>query len=373
MFVQAKHKDVKAGSNQGPHWRTGKSEHRTLPSAGAPDVLVGEIDVSHASDEIADELVNGIGTSSFNPDVHFAEMAGIGATAVKPVLDDFQLATLRDFATGKGAQAVVIKGLPVPAVLPPTPQEFCDDADMQFTDILQFGVIEAAGLSPVAYGYENFGRVVRNVAPSSRAVKVASSHGSQVPLGWHTDDPCGPFEGLGFERSPIPRFLTFFGVRNADGNGEPVPTEILPVRAFLRLARPEHILELEKHQFIVNPPASNRCGSFIAPIVEYDYTGEPFVRFNAADGQIQGVTPRAQTAITELCDLLQDCDHVSIKVFVNPGTIFMFDNYRVLHSRRSFDPGEDLSKARWLRRCFACQSPDNGQFIDRVHRPLVWK
>lgn len=357
---------------QPPESSNSQQDKEVLGGADNASALA-QINVGQGKHRIEEEVLTGIGNSSFNPDVHSGEMAAIGAAPLLGELDSDQIEMLHQFGNGQGTPAMVIKGLPLPSPVPPTFQRFGDDAEVQFSDCLHLAAIEAAGLNPIALTYENHARVFRNVAPSSSAVEVASSHGSQVPLPFHTDNPCAPFEDVGIMRSPIPRFLTFFGLRNADGNGLPVPTEILMVHDLLKRARSGLIRDLELPQFIVHPPASNKCGPYLARVVEYDQGAEPLVRFNAADGQIEGQTSRAQKAIKELCELLRDCEDDVIKVIVDPGTIFMFDNYRVLHRRRSFDPGKDLSKARWLRRCFACQSPANGILVDRIHRPLVWK
>ena len=55
-----------------------------------------------------------------------------------------------------------------------------------------------------------------------------------------------------------------------------------------------------------------------------------------------------------------------------PTELLLFDNYRVLHRRKSFDPGS-WDEARWLRRCFGTTDPSGGQFVDRLHRPYVWQ
>lgn len=101
-------------------------------------------------------------------------------------------------------------------------------------------------------------------------------------------------------------------------------------------------------------------------------TGEWLMRFNANGQQTVGITTAATAAVEFLKGLIQSLDEAVLPIVIRPGSSLMFDNYRVLHRRRSFEPGENPGKARWLRRCFACQNLRNGKMLDIEHRPFVW-
>lgn len=102
-------------------------------------------------------------------------------------------------------------------------------------------------------------------------------------------------------------------------------------------------------------------------------TGEWLLRFNLNGEQTVGLTSNATAAVELIKELVQSVEAAVIPVVIKPGSFLMFDNYRVLHRRKSFEPGGDLVNARWLRRCFACQDLHHGKFLDENHRPFVWK
>ena len=281
---------------------------------------------------------------------------------------------LTKFAAGEGPPFVVLSGLPVQDSIPDTPQGFGDDASVQFTDSLLLGAIGIAGLSPIAFQYENFGRLIRNVAPTALSIDSLSSHGAKNLLPWHTDNPYA-FEGNCKVGSPSPRYLCFAGLRNADVNGGPVPTEILLVDDILEQANRKLIRQMKRAEFRFLPPESNdRLPFGPTPLLEADAgTKQPLFRVQAAPGQVVGLTDAAQNCVSELTEIIDSLEDRVVPIVVGAGSILMFDQYRVLHRRASFDPGSDLSQARWLRRCFACRNRRSGNLVDPIHRPFLWK
>ena len=97
-----------------------------------------------------------------------------------------------------------------------------------------------------------------------------------------------------------------------------------------------------------------------------------FKKLESALGKRQCLACSAVCAGTELSKRLEDMDSRSNPIYLRPGELLLFDNYRVLHRRKSFDPGA-WDDARWLRRCFGTTDPSGGQFVDRLHRPYVWQ
>ena len=89
--------------------------------------------------------------------------------------------------------------------------------------------------------------------------------------------------------------------------------------------------------------------------------------------QSGGLTDNARQALDAFRVALRESADDVLEFDLEPSRLLVFDNYRVLHKRRSFDMGADWAAARWLRRCYGCMSLMNGVFADRVHQPYVWK
>lgn len=259
--------------------------------------------------------------------------------------------------------------------LPPTPtQGFGNDVEIQLFDALLLAVMYIAGFVPVAYDFENHWRLVRNVIPNPQAKGKLSSHGYDEPLGFHTDNPCGEFERL---QAPwtlstlIPRVLGFICLRNSDRNGNAVSTDVLSLETMRRHCSAEAFAYLQKPEFQVNPPASNACVALReVPLIE-PVDGSLFLRFNANPEQVLGLTDGARWALAEFKTGLTRAESESMQFHLAPLSILLFDNYTVGHARRSFDPGDDLDRARWLRRCYGLSSTCSGHHIDRSSWPHV--
>jgi hypothetical protein len=320
---------------------------------------------------------------SFMVDADADQMAMIGAAALSLGLSIDDRRRCFDFGQGLTGPWMVLRGVPNQLELPATPQAFGDDTEVNFADTMLLGGMALAGLKPIAFSYENYGKVMRNVAPSRLSENAISSHGAKLALQWHTDNAYA-FE-LGFRSpistghpgvpagSPSPKYLCFVGLRNRDANGTPVPTELLPVDK-LRGALPSRLLEvLKRPLFEIMPGASNQRDAMKhMPLLETcPQTGANLLRFNANDGQTLGLTLQGRNAVNEVAKRLAELDSETLPIFLEPGELLFFDNYRVLHRRGSFDPGPPET-ARWLRRCFGTTNPMAGQYVDRVHRPFVW-
>lgn len=315
----------------------------------------------------------------FIPDRDAREMMALGQREMTRCLAPTAVQQIRLFGTGQNSPVLVVKGLPAQKVIPPTPfLGFGDDAKTAFADMLLFGIYALMGVEPVAFDYENHARLLRNVAPTLAGKGQKSSQGYDLDLRWHSDNPCGPFEPKQHpvgarKRSPIPRFLGFTGLRNADANGKPVPTRVLPVAPVLATLPVNTLAALFQHEHVINAPASNSCAPLVrVPLLE-EVAGEYLLRFNFDPAQVQGTTKRARSALERLKAALEAATAEVIPVVVEPGTILVFDNYRVVHARDMFDPGADLSAARWLRRCYACHALANGIMVDPIHSPFVWR
>lgn len=351
-----------------------------------PSVRVGsELEIRHSMRELVRQAVlEGLGNRSFMVDTDADLMGLIGAAALANGLSQPERRAMSEFGQGFGLPWLVLRGLPLQEQLPKTPQGYGDDTQTLFSDTMLLGGMFLAGLKPIAYSYENFSRVMRNVAPSKLEVDSVSSHGSKRDLHWHTDNAYAFEDGYRSPRStgshllpvgsPSPRYLCFVGLRLNDGQGQAVPTELLPVDAILA-DMPKRLQNLLLRPiYEIRPGASNtRASMKRMPLLEVcPRTGAYLLRFNANEGQTLGLTTLATGAVTELSKRLEDMDSRSNPIYLRPGELLLFDNYRVLHRRKSFDPGA-WDEARWLRRCFGTTDPSGGQFVDRLHRPYVWQ
>ena len=325
-----------------------------------------------AKEQMRETLDALIGTQSFQVDLHADMMADLGAAALGRHLEVHDRSALRRFGNGTGEPFVIIEGLPVQDPMPWTPQAFHDDASVEFTDCTLLGAMRLFRIEPIAFSYENFGKLMRNVAPVKTAEKSVSSHGSKMVLEWHTDNAYA-FEGNANLGSPSPRFLCFIGLRNHDANGRPVATELITVDSIVEVATPRLLRAMQRKDFEIRPGQSNDRQSILnMPLLEFcPATNKPLLRFNANEGQTVGMKESARRTVREVGEVLESLANETIPILVEPGSILMFDNYRVLHRRSSFDAGE-LQTARWLRRCFASRNRDSGVYVDPIHRPCVW-
>jgi L-asparagine oxygenase len=344
-----------------------------------------ELEIRHSMREmIRTAVLEGLGRRSLMVDVDADQMGLVGAAALANGIPLPDRQAMREFGQGFGLPWLVLRGLPAQEELPNTPQGYGDDTQMLFSDTMLLGAMQLAGLKPIAYSYENFSRVMRNVAPSKQEVDSVSSHGSKRDLHWHTDNAYAFEDGYRSPRStgsfiepvgsPSPRFLCFVGLRLNDGRGNAVPTELLPVDAILADMPKRLRNHLLRPIFEIRPGASNtRASMKRMPLLEVcPRTGAYLLRFNANEGQTLGLSTLATGAVTELSKMLEDMESRSIPIYLRPGEVLMFDNYRVLQRRKSFEPGA-WDNARWLRRCFGTTDPSSGQFVDRMHRPYVWQ
>ncbi len=358
-----------------------KRNGREFRATARREAAVLEIAVGPEQASLVEQRLKAETTASrFLPDTHAAEMKAKGGDILKRSLKSRDIQKLRQFGLGRTSSVLSISGLPKIGEIPPTPYRGydLDQSKVAFADILLLGVYDVAGIDPVSFTFENFAQLFRNVVPNPDSANERSSHGSKEPLGWHTDNPCGRFEVEDrmlavSDGSPVPRFLGFTPLRNRDASGNPVPTEVLPIDAALARLDDKSFTGLMEHQFQVNPPPSNTT----APLTEVPLLvrrgGRYLIRFNADDDQVFGLTEKARQALEAFKVALHESAEDVLEFNLEPSRLLVFDNYRVMHRRRSFDMGSEWAAARWLRRCYGCMSLMNGVFADRVHQPNVWR
>ncbi|MGP3947534.1 TauD/TfdA family dioxygenase [Streptomyces sp. 7N604] len=239
----------------------------------------------------------------------------------------------------------------------PTPQDgFSDETLLRIPNLVHFGLLRLLGLTPVAYVWENAGRLIRNVAPRAGASRTHTSWGYARHLGWHTDDSVLDHRTGAAPSMAIPHVLSFYGMRNT----ERVPTELLPVDTLVA-ELPERVAgELRRPQFAVTAPESYAGGAdggepptrTDVPMLWTLSDGRAALRYGP--GRITGQTPWARAALRSFEECLAGLD--GVPVTVEAGGFHVFDNRRVMHRRASFEPAPP-GKSRWLRRCYAMRRP----------------
>ncbi len=288
------------------------------------------------------------------------------------------IAALEDFGAER-VGAILIRGLPLPDRLPPTPvfTGVVDDGDLALLDLTTLGLLSIARIRPVAYRYENHGRIFRNVLALEHARGQKSSQGD-AELAPHADNFRGNFEHevIGAPRSLMPKVLAFQGVRNEDENGNAVPTNLLPVAAILDRLDAATCAALQKEEFTLKPVASNlgleRNSVALLSATVPARAPHRYLRYNGTSGQIVPETAGAKLALEALDRaVIAAAKEHTIPVNVGAGDFFAFGNYVNLHSRPAFVPSPYPERARWLRRIFGTQNLDAGAFVDRERAPFL--
>jgi hypothetical protein len=123
---------------------------------------------------IRQAVLEGLGNRSFMVDTDADLMGLIGAAALANGFSQPERRAMSEFGQGFGLPWLVLRGLPLQEQLPKTPQGYGDDTQTLFSDTMLLGGMFLAGLKPIAYSYENFSRVMRNVAPSKLEVDSVS-------------------------------------------------------------------------------------------------------------------------------------------------------------------------------------------------------
>lgn len=291
------------------------------------------------------ELSERVAVGDLDSDTNEAILAGIGAHALSCQLPGTVLQALRRFVEN-GPHALVLGNLPTQEFPPSPVTGYADEPDLAVTNAIHLGLIQLLGVVPFAVGYENDGRLIRNVVPVPAATGQTSSWGADAEFFWHTDNPHLQFGERGTDpRRYVPRYLTFYAVRNE----ERVPTEVVAVDEVVRRLNEQTQRQLRSLSYDVGAPASNRTdcalrGTSVLDLSEHGYRA----RFDR-----NTTNPRTREASTALRDWITAVAGVpAARLTLEPGEFLIFDNYRVLHRRRAFTPNPS-GRARWLRRCYA--------------------
>jgi hypothetical protein len=298
-------------------------------------------------DLLGKELTEHVAVVTLDSDSDEAILASIGAHALQRYLPGEILHAIGVFRAA-GTHVLMLRNLPVQE-LPPTPVSgFGAEPRLALTNALHFGLIQLLGTVPFSVGYENSGRLIRNVVPNPQASGTTSSWGADAEFFWHTDNPHLPFGGAGTDPRPhVPRYLTFTTLRNDEG----VSTDMAAADDAVALLDAASREELAAARFAVGAPASNDAGPpelAGAAVLERSPESTWWARYDR--GTTRAATPAGTAALDSWAVALRAAHR--IEHVLAPGDFVIFDNYRVLHRRRAFTPAP-AARARWLRRCYA--------------------
>jgi L-asparagine oxygenase len=280
------------------------------------------------------------------------EMGGIGHRVLEERLPEELLGYLRSLRVGVKPPILVLRNCMDCGGLPPTPASgFADDVALAHVDAFLLGLYSIAGVAPMTYGFENDGRLARNVVPHPNHEAAETSWGSARDLSWHQDNNFQPFEFqfiIGSAVPAMPRYLAFMSIRNR----QRVATEVLSSTAILRRLGACDIAVASSEAFSIAVPESVRAGRDgarrAALIVERD--GVFYTRFDMTAG-IRPMDHDAARALAAIRVAVCAAESDALHVILEPGDCLLLDNYRAMHRRKSFSmmaPGQ----GRWLRRIY---------------------
>jgi hypothetical protein len=295
------------------------------------------------------------GLENHHPDSDADTYAMIGARLMWNQLPLWILERISDWRRAP-TPWFTVENLPQTPEWVPTPQDgFCDESLLTVVNLVQLGMLRLLGLAPVAYRWENNGRLIRNVAPRPGFGRARTSWGYSASLDWHTDDSVLDHHETAEPSIAIPHYLSFYGMRN----DEAVPTDLLPVSSVVSTLPEWVVAHLRLPEFLVTAPESYAWGPADGPMareaVPLLWTlpgGDDAVRYGP--GRISGLTLRAARALSFFERRLGELD--GVPVLLDAGDFHIFDNRRVLHRRVPFQPAAP-GAARWLRRCYAQRTP----------------
>lgn len=249
---------------------------------------------------------------------------------------------LRALVQEEASSHLLVEGLPLDPHLPPSPTKGARPAGKSWwseSALLQLNA--ACGLRPFGIAEENMGSLVQQIAPVEGHGKEVSSAG-RVPLSWHTD--------LAICQEPYrPHFLSLVGVRNQAAT----PTLIAELDDILPALqrRGSHLIEtLRQPRYRLESPAllqlwgGKSLRSEPRALLSPGPLGHEVIAANL--NAVTATDPEAERALQAVQAVLPE---VTRSLVIRPGTLLIFNNQRVLHSR----PAIHQRGERWLQRVYS--------------------
>lgn len=280
--------------------------------------------------------------------------AALYGEAIAEHLTPENFSLLQQFNDNPTTSALILRGLPIDAHMPPTP--YGNEHSMTGVPLavaMNTALYGLLGIHPVTYQGENSGKLFRDVVPKKSGTKEKSSYGSAQTLGMHVDDchlPLVP-ETDRKNLSLAPEYLSLFSMR-CDLR---VATEIAFLDEVLAQLSDATVEILRAPLFELTMPDSfENPQKFVLPALVEDTDGTYYARFDKEYTRF--LSPDAERAFLKFEEVVSKPEIVK-RLFLLPGDFLIFKNQRVTHARRAFTARFDGSD-RWLLRLFGVNAKE---------------
>lgn len=250
--------------------------------------------------------------------------------------------------------ALLLRGLPTDADLPPTPSDL-NAVIKKRTQVSEFCLCSIASMlgEPVSYLQERKGAIIHNMYPTRANASNLSSDSSSAILGFHTEMAYHPF---------MPDYLLLYGLRQ-----DPKKEAVTSISSVTRI-----IPKLTDHQknMLFQPlfkagidysfgSVNGTQGNGPLRAILYGNPQHPYFCFD--HDLMLGITEEAQRVLEELREIVYLAKD---DVLIEPGSLLALDNRRCVHARSIFTAyynGQD----RWLQRMLVSKDITRS-YSDRV-------
>lgn len=285
------------------------------------------------------------------PEDAIAEAAGLLAVAL--AAEDLEL--LRQVSEGAVLEPLLVTGLPVDAVLPPSPVDGKRVMHKRtyVTEYVNLGIGRLMGLHAIGYHNEKGGDIIHQVCPVQGFETEKSNQGSDY-FAFHIEAP---------HHATPPDFLILNCLR---GNPEAATTFVSLIDV-LREAPPHVLNTLRDTQFTIRlSPSFGADGTRKVRIVEPDVRRMRLLyRLD-----LEEMVGDSLETIEALEYLRGACEKHSGAHALAPGEMIVLNNRALLHGRTQFPTKYDGTQ-RWLQRCYLVHDTMAG--IPHDDRwPRVW-
>jgi alpha-ketoglutarate-dependent taurine dioxygenase len=240
---------------------------------------------------------------------------------------------------GNQSGVLLLSGLPVDKVVPPTPLDPCGPTDKPtHRSEANLAMIGSLLGYLVGYAQEKDGRVFHNLVPTEKNAAELSSESSKVELDLHSENAFHPYR---------PDWVLLTGLRT-DIEKKAVTTHA-SIRDALHLLSARDRAELARKAFVtgIDVAYGNRdAAKGLGPAVRV-LQGDPSDPFMCYDWDLmECISARSKSALSRLREALRQ---VTRSVLVEPGSVLVIDNRRAVHGRSVFKANYDGTD-RWLQR-----------------------
>ena len=239
-----------------------------------------------------------------------------------------------------------VLSLPINCNIPRTPIDGNFDVmEIKEIALMLLNVHHNLGLLPVVYEGENDGQLIRNVCPIEKNKNQIGSQGSVYDFDMHVDNPDLRLNGEDRNCAGVPNTLSLFCLRNS----EQIATNLVHLDDVLSKLNEEEISLLMENEFDVTESL---------PLLTF-HEGKYHTRFDSHN--VSSKSEKHKTVLDKFRKLAND-NNIYKSFNLQMGDFIIFNNQRMLHSRKAFTPkfnGLD----RWLLRVFGIYEKPSPEFL----------